>query len=317
MTTPPRSQGSQGYSFLPMLNAEIPLSMPYLQRWLQFKHVIMQRDDQAKEFAEEMHEFIHTKGVMPAPRTNEYKNKVVKISGGQTQTSLKLLDKPLHPKTRAALITKFEAYIFERVKRELGIDVAANHLNLVSCKILRAEPGYGLQPFHWDYYLPGSTTFVPISIIMYLIDTKSTDLPIFDATIQDSMVRNGGRTLSSLLDPLWFRSVDVQAGDICVFSGDVPHRGVENTHASQPRELFYSQLSHLTESVLTNQDESQKFIWQHCETVFGMDSAEYAACIVQNQHFHPISHYETAQKQDEAHRAMQKHFAQCLKEIKS
>jgi hypothetical protein len=114
-------------------------------------------------------------------------------------------------------------------------------LHLVAAKLLRAAPGVGLQPVHFDVRDRADAERC-VAVILYCVATDSTAVPRDDAETMRPAFADSDRgsaherqRVADLSAPRRFTSVPVQAGHVLVFRTTVAHHGVANAHATDDR----------------------------------------------------------------------------------
>ena len=118
-------------------------------------------------------------------------------------------------------------------------------------KLLVAAPGKGEQTVHWDQ-MDGPVPTTATTMLLFCRDgVKSSAVPLFlpsdlqhvdmEEEFPDTPTM---RSVYPLLNASeWFHSMDVEAGDVLVFSQLLPHFGTANPLAHGPRTVLFTMFS--------------------------------------------------------------------------
>ena len=161
---------------------------------------------------------------------------------------------------RSMLVAMTDAAMREQMKR-IGVkDV--DSLYLVEMKLLRAKPGQGHQPTHYDIpvYDDAADCY---SNLLYLDDTHSTSMPRQTAeairhmfSVDDTITNAEKKRNKIICDDANFISVPVVRGQMMSFATTVPHAGVMNQKKKVDRVVPYGLYSR---SNATKQGDVQRF----------------------------------------------------------
>lgn len=189
--------------------------------------------------------------------------------------------------------------LFEAAKL---LDIDTDLLHVVVPKLLTSAPEAGRQGVHWDCK-GGHLVHNKLSCVLYCTMTHSTALPRFP---QNQFVSDNPAELrrnAYLLDPEWYHSVPVFAGELAIFLQHVPHFGVRN-RSSQNRVVLFTMLSPSNEAA---QDDHQFFRWMFMAEAFGTNSKQFAEALVENKQYSPLQRYYTLSHRKIAEACLRKH----------
>lgn len=192
------------------------------------------------------------------------------------------------PKGESSMFEEFAA-IVDELRQMLSLP--NDCLHLVGPAILRAAPGHGHQPLHYDSK-DAAFSIGRYSIILYCTNTTSTSMPRYPhgalplraavgETDEALEVRaEQMRKFAFLLVPSFYHSCDVTAGEIMVFEQSVIHHGVRNPSVDKPRILFFNILSNMTTLQDPLQGEYSFYIHLYFEECYGVESGAYIGALI-------------------------------------
>jgi hypothetical protein len=214
-----------------------------------------------------------SKGTGPAGATSAI------IQGDIKQMAFRGLNEPFASEVKL-LRKELKKAVQDRL-RELGLDRSQlNFLkHLVDTKVMISRQGQGQQSIHRDSaepHLQLPLLHERISIVLYLVDTVSTDLPTYSQTEQlasdngDAAAQQAFCERYSLQN---YASQPVVAGTLLLFKQTVAHRGIANPHAHRRIVLF----DMLSDSTQIDQDDYTTPDWLEVRRAYGDWSEQFLA----------------------------------------